>query len=1010
MVELPQVSRTLVTTQAPTSPITPGAIVAPYASLASAMDKLGGALEEKGVDIAKEAGKSAVTQDADGNLSVQQLPPLFGKAAEAFNRTAQLSYLGQIEPRIKDQVAAKRIEFDGQPQKFAEWADGYTSQLASGQPSVELENSVRQLSERYTSATYQGLALALHSQAVATHRDVIQSTIAQRDNELGQLADQAGTRSDAYRGRLADYLQLQRQAINDPSLNYSAEKAALDYQDMVARHSALAVIGNVRRIAEDKTVNEAGQPNGGAAKAEQEAEKIRSDPAYAVLTPEQREQLFHRATATIRVLEAERKRDLGEARRSASDAVYGSQHGVFVDQDTEESITQTLRASGGTADAARFTASMVRARSLVDFNKLPMPEMGDAIRTYYQGTGAAASPEVKAAITEASAATGVPASYLFRTAAKESSFNPAANSSTSSAGGLFQFTGATWRDTLAKHGSQYGLSSSTSKTDARANALMAAEFTKDNSKALTDAGIPVSEGSLYVAHFAGAEGAKKLYSAPAGASAASILPDAAAANRSLFYDQGGRERSVGETIGRLTNGFAGAHPGVSAAPGTDLKLLAGMQKAADNKAREAWAAITADMEKGVRPADGVINQVVDVARIAGDHDLLETIGARVDRFNATQNAGRQPLAVQDALNTELKRTGAEGGLAPGQSAWLQDLVNRRASIETGLQNSPVATTVANFGDRVGTPQPLDITNSANMRAGLAARASIVQMAAQNWQVPALSALDSGDVARIRATLDTGKVADKLRIYSDLNTLPAPERAATLAKLGEKGSKAAVEVFAGSLLPEAPEVAVSILHGVGAQEADKRFLPTAGAHAQTYQTAKDTALPVAAFNLAARNSPTGGFAVMSSAVDARYAALSAQAGDTSATLNPQRLTKAAEDITGGILIHNGAPLIAPSRGMSQRSFDGIMAGVTDADVAGMRTGNGAPITADYLRSSAKLHSLSSGRYLVQVNADDGNPKYAAGPDGNPFVLDLRNRAPATPSSVGILPLSFGMPQP
>ena len=99
MVDLPTVPRQLVTTEAPNPGISAGDVIAPFAHQAAAMDKLGGALEDVGVDIAKEAGKHAVTTDDQGNLQVSTLPPI-GKAAEAFNRSAQMTYLTQLEPNI----------------------------------------------------------------------------------------------------------------------------------------------------------------------------------------------------------------------------------------------------------------------------------------------------------------------------------------------------------------------------------------------------------------------------------------------------------------------------------------------------------------------------------------------------------------------------------------------------------------------------------------------------------------------------------------------------------------------------------------------------------------------------------------------------------------------------------------------------------------------------------------------------------------------------------------------
>ncbi|HKJ74171.1 MAG TPA: transglycosylase SLT domain-containing protein [Alphaproteobacteria bacterium] len=167
--------------------------------------------------------------------------------------------------------------------------------------------------------------------------------------------------------------------------------------------------------------------------------------------------------------------------------------------------------------------------------------------------------------------TGVNFSYLVAKAAAESSFNPHAQASTSSARGLYQFLDNTWIDMIKEHGAAYGLGKLASELDAgnpgaRAKALalrdnptisaaMAAEYTRDNQDALESAlGRPVGPTDLYLAHFLGAQGATKFLTAmeknPA-ARADTLFPAAARANQSIFYADG-RPRTVGEIYRRFT--------------------------------------------------------------------------------------------------------------------------------------------------------------------------------------------------------------------------------------------------------------------------------------------------------------------------------------------------------------------------------------------------------------------------------------------------------------------------
>jgi hypothetical protein len=200
---------------------------------------------------------------------------------------------------------------------------------------------------------------------------------------------------------------------------------------------------------------------------------------------------------------------------------------------------------------------------------------------------------VESAIQRASSATGVDFTFLMGTAKRESGFNPAAKARTSSASGLFQFVDQTWLSTLKKHGAKYGyaryadLISQGSdgryrvegdearkavlglKTDPHAASLMAGELASDHASYLRGrVGRSPTAGELYAAHFLGPSGSARLIEAATaspGASAAAMFPDAAQANRSIFYKDG-RAATVGEVYANLTKtaGATRIDPGPSA--------------------------------------------------------------------------------------------------------------------------------------------------------------------------------------------------------------------------------------------------------------------------------------------------------------------------------------------------------------------------------------------------------------------------------------------------------------
>jgi hypothetical protein len=177
------------------------------------------------------------------------------------------------------------------------------------------------------------------------------------------------------------------------------------------------------------------------------------------------------------------------------------------------------------------------------------------------------------ALRKAADATGSDFHYLLGTAMRESSLKPNAQSSSSSATGLFQFVDQTWLGLVKEHGAQHGLgnyaASITRQNDGRYRAdadlkqtilalrkdpevcaLMAGEYAKTTQGALrAGLGREVCGGELYAAHFLGPDAALKLIKladSDPGASAAAQFPQAASANKSVFFHADGTSKTVRE--------------------------------------------------------------------------------------------------------------------------------------------------------------------------------------------------------------------------------------------------------------------------------------------------------------------------------------------------------------------------------------------------------------------------------------------------------------------------------
>jgi hypothetical protein len=269
------------------------------------------------------------------------------------------------------------------------------------------------------------------------------------------------------------------------------------------------------------------------------------------------------------------------------------------------------------------------------------------------------SGTVRQSIARAAQATGVDFDYLLAQARLESSLDPNAKASTSSAAGLYQFINGTWLETLDRHGADYGFgwagdAISTGeggqatvdpamrdavmqlRFDPDAASLMAGELARENRDALrAGLGREPDHTELYLAHFMGRDGALRFLGALAdnpGATAADLFPAQARANRSIFYEPSGEARSMDGVMGMLRQRFAGALNAAGDPPAFDQ--LPQFQP---------------------RPQAGPLER--EFTAMAASHPSTQRV-SMAETLRATFGAGEGHAAMPAAVRTAYDRMGA----------------------------------------------------------------------------------------------------------------------------------------------------------------------------------------------------------------------------------------------------------------------------------------------------------------------------------------------------------------
>ncbi|MES1149065.1 MAG: transglycosylase SLT domain-containing protein [Bradyrhizobium guangdongense] len=312
---------------------------------------------------------------------------------------------------------------------------------------------------------------------------------------------------------------------------------------------------------------------------------------------------------------------------------------------------------------------------------------------------------VAGAIKQASSRTGVSFEYMLTTAKMESDFNPTAGASTSSAHGLYQFIDQTWLGTVKEAGGKLGYgsyadaitrTSSGSYTvadasmkrsimklrdDPQAASDMAAVLTQSNSFKLTGLlGRRPSDSEMYMAHFMGVGGAAKLIANAEDnprATAARLFPNAAAANRSIFYDKSGSARSVSEVYSVLSSRYASA---------------------ANSKATRTAMALYGDTPSTTAVARA--NAVQATAPVIDNAAYLQTFPSTTTRA-VTPVSATQATTVADvstASTPVFRSIYQPGDTSQPVSTTVQKLWGNNASL----------TSVASATPEVRPPQPLDL--------------------------------------------------------------------------------------------------------------------------------------------------------------------------------------------------------------------------------------------------------------------------------------------------------------
>jgi len=250
----------------------------------------------------------------------------------------------------------------------------------------------------------------------------------------------------------------------------------------------------------------------------------------------------------------------------------------------------------------------------------------------------------------------------------------------------------------------------------------------------------------------------------------------------------------------------------------------------------------------------------------------------------------------------------------------------------------------------------------------------------------------------------GSVDTRIGILTDLANSHGQERASTVLEALDKKNFPGMGL-AGALVLDDPEAARLVVKGQKAiQDGGKAgdvLVP------ESSQVAPElTAILGDAYGLgtASRNTVEQG-------VLAAYAALSADAGDTSGELNGDRLEQAVQAVTGGLVTYAGKTMPVPKRGVTQSQFSGWAESLQVDDFRGV-AGLDPARALDVFKRDGWLEAIGPNQYAPVILGPDGRSRYLVDGKGEPLALaydggKVRSTSSRAAEAYGLTP--FGPPR-
>ncbi|WWT39915.1 hypothetical protein [Microcystis phage Mwe-JY08] len=738
----------------------------PGLALADAVGYVAEKLDEALVPANEAMGAAAVERGEDGTLSVRTLPVAFSRSARAYNNAAENGYLATVRQDIDKGLHDLRLKHEMDPDGFDKAATAFVRGATRGAPAT-LRSKLDLIGSSEATQHSRSLRTAKQNLDLRNSKVALTARRSGLIEDMTVLAEQGGTDTPEFKAKAAELSSLQDTLSGNPLFGYPKELREVEDKRAMEAFKAEAIMGVGRRMFLE---------TGDQEKTARFLDEALSEPGLN-LTMEQRD--AYKATAMRRVgtANAMRQEQAREFLNEARNLDEAYRRGEKLDDARVDAVVENLRRlkqfrQAETLEAAREVARLA-----------PIIESG----TPEQRRDALASLRARA--------TGG-GSVVDRIVNAESAGRSDARNPNSTATGAGQFIESTWLTMIKTNRPDLAAGKSDAeilalRTNSALSREMTARYAQDNAARLRDAGLPVTDGTVYLSHFAGSAGARALLRADPNADAATVMSQASGGRTSrealIKANPFLANMTAGGAIAWAERKMGGAGGG-SSVYDTPVwaETVKRVQASYDAKVREIWEPIKQAYSDGVKPTAQEMEALTTMVPLSSDAKLREEIRATIEAEARGAALGNMTAPDLRAALDAAEQAAQAGGLGPADRELRKQAEAHLKSVETTLKDDPLARARVDAYARelgpeaVKSVEPLRVGAPDMVTAQLQQREKVARFVSRMDGVEIPSLLRPGDVAAVRQALQQGDGAAVSAFFAGFQAMPDDVVFATLA--------------------------------------------------------------------------------------------------------------------------------------------------------------------------------------------------------------------------------------